>query len=261
MSIAIVIGAERLSPDQLTVLDALFSTADAPTRLDLALTEVAGKLRVLLAQHDRPVLIGMGESAATVWQLAGSLDQLGGTLLIHPQDLPDFLQHTLLQTCLVIHGSDTKLTSAALLTTLQRPRPDIAQLVNDHPANLAPLMRRYIHQFSGANAASLGRVIHCADIAKGFPAPAPGAQPLFEDENCLVGAVQLDQHEPYEHINYRDEMHVVIRGTGHFRHGNGEMVKVKQGDMAYVKAFEKHRWSDWSPDFKLLFIQTGPSPL
>jgi len=188
-------------------------------------------------------------------------DNIGATLLIHPESLPDFNSHRLLQPCLLIHSSDTTLTSAALLKTLQRPRPDIAQLVNDQPQTLAPLLGHFIRQFSGASSESLGRVIRCAEIAKGFPAPAPGAQPVFEDENCLVGAVQLDQHEPYEHINYRDELHVVIRGSGHFRHGDGELIEVKQGDLAYVKAFEKHRWSDWSPDFKLLFIQTGPSPL
>ncbi|CNE30505.1 hypothetical protein [Yersinia intermedia] len=261
MSTAIVIGAERLDPQQQQLLQQLFSGDGAAQRLDIALEQTGAPLQALLQQHQRPVLIGVGKAAAAVWQLAGQLDNLGATLLIHPEDLPDFMLHKLQQTCLLIHASSTTLTSAALLKTLQRPRPDIAQLVNDQPGERVPLMQHFIRQFSGATPESLGRVIRCGDIAKGFPAPSPGAQPVFEDENCLVGAVQLDQHAPYEHINYRDELHVVIRGSGHFRHGNGEMIKVKQGDLAYVKAFEKHRWSDWSADFKLLFIQTGPNPL
>lgn len=261
MSTAIVIGAEHLDSQQQLLLQQLFSGEGAAQRLDLTLEQTGAPLQALLQQHQRPVLIGIGKAAATVWLLAGQLDTLGATLLIHPEDLPDFMQHKLQQTCLLIHASDTRLTSAALLKTLQRPRPDIAQLVKDQVGELVPLMQHFIRQFSGATPESLGRIIRCSEIAKGFPAPSPGAQPVFEDENCLVGAVQLDQHEPYEHINYRDELHVVIRGSGHFRHGNGEMIEVKQGDLAYVKAFEKHRWSDWSPDFKLLFIQTGPSPL
>jgi hypothetical protein len=261
MSTAIVVGAERLSAAQSAVLQQLFLGRDAPQRQDVEIDQLERKLPALLEQFDRPVLIGIGAAAASVWQLAGKLDSLGATLLIHPDELPDFMQHKLQQTCLLIHSSNTKLTSAEMLKSLQRPRPDIAQLVNDQPAELAALMRHFINQFSGARPESLGRIIRCGDIARGFPVPAPGSQPIFEDENCYVGAVQPDQYDPFEHINYRDELHVVIRGTGHFRHGNGEMIEVKQGDLAYVKAYEKHRWSDWSPDFKLLFIQTGPDPL
>jgi quercetin dioxygenase-like cupin family protein len=261
MSTAIIVGADQNDALQDQVLAQLFTGQDLPLRIDLSLTELETALPALLQQYNRPVLVGIGRAATAVWALAGQLDTIGATLLIHPQDLPDFAGHRLLQPCLLVHAADTTLTNPALLKTLQRPRPDIAQIIHDQPATLAPLYQRFIRQFSGASPDSLARIIHCAEIAKGFPAPAPGAQPIFEDENCLVGAVQLDQHEPYEHINYRDELHVVIRGTGHFRHGDGELVEVRQGDLAYVKAFEKHRWSDWSPDFKLLFIQTGPSPV
>lgn len=261
MSTAIIIGAEQLTSAHQAFLQQVFSASDAPTRIDLASAEIETRLPALLQQFHRPVLLGFGTAAARVWQLAAELDTLGATVLIHPQDLPEFMTHTLNQTCLMIHAGDTQLTSAALLKTLQRPRPDIAQLIEDNLDQKVELVRHFINQFSGASADSLGRVIRCGDIAKGFPAPAPGAQPVFEDENCYVGAVQPDQHEPFEHINYRDELHVVIRGSGHFRHGNGEKIEVKQGDLAYVKAFEKHCWSDWSPDFKLLFIQTGPNPL
>lgn len=261
MSTAIVIGVDHLTSKQMEFLQQLFSPTNAPTRIDLALAETEDKLPTLLQQVNRPVLIGFGVAASIVWKLAGEMNNLGATLLVHPDDLPDFMGHRLNQTCLLIHASTTKLTSAALLKTLQRPRPDIAQLLDDHLEDKADLVRHFISSFSGASVDSLARVIRCGDIAKGFPVQAPGAQPVFEDEYCYVGAVQPDQYDPFEHINYRDELHVVMRGSGHFRHGNSEMIEVKQGDLAYVKAFEKHCWSDWSPDFKLLFIQTGPSPL
>ncbi len=259
----IIIGEEFYDDKQIYFLHKTLNTIPNIKIHKLSICNIEDTLSHLVMQleDERPVLIAFGNAGATAWMVASKFKQLGALLIIHPQELPDFTHQYLEQTCLLIHQSSTNLTSVPILKTLQRPRPDIAQLIEDDLNKLINLIANFIKQFSGAKHENLGRVIQCAEISKGFPAPEPGAIPVFEDENCYIGAVRLDNHTPYEHINYRDEVHVVISGNGHFRHGNGELIKVKQGDIAYVKAFEKHRWSDWSSDFKLLFIQCGPNPL
>lgn len=256
----IVLGAELHEQEESDFLKTLF-TALPEIDIHHVTCKNSKNLAVISADLNYPVLVAMGQSAANAWLAAGELEQLGGVLIIHPNELPNFLSHQLKQTGLLIHGEDTLLTSSAILKTLQRPRPDIAQLIADNPQKLIEVIKDFILRFAGAKYEDLGYVITQESIGKLFPASAPGAVPVFEEENCYVGAVQPEQYLPYEHINYRDEIHVVISGSGYFRHGDGDDIEVKQGDIAYVKAFEKHRWSNWSPDFRLIFIQCGRNPL
>ena len=45
----------------------------------------------------------------------------------------------------------------------------------------------------------------------------------------------------------RDEIHVVVRGSGFFRRGE-ERVAFAAGDLLFVAAHEPHRFEDHSPD-------------
>jgi quercetin dioxygenase-like cupin family protein len=72
----------------------------------------------------------------------------------------------------------------------------------------------------------------------------------------IVSVICPENFPAFEHINYKNEVHYVITGSGYFRHGNQEKQLISQGDIVYVTRFEKHEWSNWSGDFKLLAIMS-----
>ena len=61
-----------------------------------------------------------------------------------------------------------------------------------------------------------------------------------------------DEQTPHD----RDELYVVITGTGFFRRG-GERVAFAPGDVLYVAAHETHRFEDFSTDFATWVIFYG----
>ena len=102
----------------------------------------------------------------------------------------------------------------------------------------------------------MAKVIKASDIAKHFPAKAPGAISIFKDDSMSVGMVQTVDHPSYPHRNDYDEVHYVIKGSGYFRHGDQKPIEVGAGDIVYVKHPELHEWFDTSKDFELIFIQS-----
>ena len=64
----------------------------------------------------------------------------------------------------------------------------------------------------------------------------------------------VDNQVPHD----RDELYVVISGSGSFRRG-GESVAFAPGDVLYVGAHEEHRFVDFTPDFATWVIFYGPA--
>lgn len=62
-----------------------------------------------------------------------------------------------------------------------------------------------------------------------------------------------DEQTPHD----RDELYVVITGTGFFRRAS-ERVAFAPGDVLFVAAHESHRFEDFSPDFATWVIFYGP---
>jgi uncharacterized protein YjlB len=65
--------------------------------------------------------------------------------------------------------------------------------------------------------------------------------------------VEYDEQQP--HI--RDEVYIVIAGTGKFLHGE-TITNFSTGDFIFVKAGIEHRFLDFSPDFSTWVIFYGP---
>lgn len=63
----------------------------------------------------------------------------------------------------------------------------------------------------------------------------------------------IDKQEPHE----RDEVYVVIAGTGRF-FNDGVWVDFNAGDFLFVKAGKEHRFVDFSDDFSTWVIFYGP---
>ena len=55
----------------------------------------------------------------------------------------------------------------------------------------------------------------------------------------------------------RDEVYVVVNGTGWFRRG-GERHRFKPGDFLFVPAHVEHRFEDFSDDLELWVVFCGP---
>lgn len=62
-----------------------------------------------------------------------------------------------------------------------------------------------------------------------------------------------DEQTPHD----RDEIYVVIAGTGHYRRGD-ERVSFGPGDVLFAAAGEDHRFEDFSPDFATWVVFYGP---
>ena len=56
----------------------------------------------------------------------------------------------------------------------------------------------------------------------------------------------------------RDEVYVIARGSGTFRAGNFEDVRVGPGDVLFVAAGVEHRFKDFSNDFAAWVFFYGP---
>jgi mannose-6-phosphate isomerase-like protein (cupin superfamily) len=63
----------------------------------------------------------------------------------------------------------------------------------------------------------------------------------------------VDRQEPHK----KDELYVVINGTGTFVHG-GERTPFHEGDALFVRAGVPHRFEDFSPDFATWVFFYGP---
>jgi ketosteroid isomerase-like protein/mannose-6-phosphate isomerase-like protein (cupin superfamily) len=200
------------------------------------------------------IVIGSGESASTIWPL---IDQpaLSGVILLHPANLPQFTTQLRQCPCLIVHASNTSLTSTELLQSINRPRPDIVQFIEDDIVSLLPVILKFINQFGNVRQQPLAQVVRHDAINSMLPAAFPGAIRIITDENCIVGFVKPDNYPSFPHINYRDEVHYILSGNARFRHGDQPVQEIKSGDVVFVKAFELHEWFDYSPDFMLLYVQ------
>ena len=75
------------------------------------------------------------------------------------------------------------------------------------------------------------------------------------------GTLSLEIYKPEEKDNQqphdRDEVYVIISGTGHFYSG-GNSCKFNPGDFLFVPAGIEHRFENFSPDFSTWVIFYGP---
>ena len=65
--------------------------------------------------------------------------------------------------------------------------------------------------------------------------------------------VGTDPQQPHK----KDELYVVINGTGTFVHGS-ERTAIHEGDTLFVRAGVAHRFEDFSPDFATWVFFYGP---
>jgi mannose-6-phosphate isomerase-like protein (cupin superfamily) len=63
----------------------------------------------------------------------------------------------------------------------------------------------------------------------------------------------VDRQKPHN----KDELYVVIAGTGTFVHG-GQRTVFHEGDALFVRAGVPHRFEDFSPDFATWVFFYGP---
>ena len=65
--------------------------------------------------------------------------------------------------------------------------------------------------------------------------------------------IDIDKQQPHD----RDEIYVIISGTGTFLHGT-EKVNFEPGDFLFVKAGVEHRFVGFTPDFSTWVFFYGP---
>lgn len=80
---------------------------------------------------------------------------------------------------------------------------------------------------------------------------------LFEHGTAELGVYAPRGHDPQEPHD-RDEIYVVISGTGTFLNGP-ERKRFKPGDLMFVPAGTVHRFEDFSGDFATWVIFYGPA--
>ena len=242
---------------------AMLQTNSAANIIELAPQELAlivHSVRDISKKH-RAVLIALGRYSDLAWQMSLQIDTLKAVIIIHPQELTNYLEARHAHPCMIIHRPQNSFITQQQLTMISRPRPDIAQFVSssdnliEYQQEIIAFIKQYLQDDKQDY---LVRIIRCTDIGKMLPAPNPGAIRVLEENNVTIGIVVPDINPPFEHINpgYKNEIHFVVSGSAKFRHGNTtEKIEIHKGDFVYVKAFEKHEWTDWSDDFKLVFIQ------
>lgn len=212
------------------------------------------------ARNHQAVLIALGCNGNLAWQISSQINFLKAVIIIYPQELKDYLTTPQLHPCMMIHHLQNSFITPQQLTLISRPRPDVAQFITssnslmEFQQEILTFIKQYLHKDKQDY---LARIIRSTDIAKMLPAPNPGAIRVLEENYITIGMVVPDKNPPFEHVNpgFKNEIHFVISGTANFQHGNSEKVRVQIGDFVYVNAFEKHLWTDWTDDFKLLFIQ------
>ena len=79
---------------------------------------------------------------------------------------------------------------------------------------------------------------------------------LFEHGSLEVEVYAPRGHDPQQ-PHSRDELYVVISGTGFFRNGE-ERHPFNAGDLLFVPAGVVHRFEDFSDDFSTWVIFYGP---
>lgn len=94
-------------------------------------------------------------------------------------------------------------------------------------------------------------------LALGPPPPGNLAVPVFSHgslEAELYAPKDRDPQQPHE----RDEVYVVVRGTGIFFDGT-ERRQVEGGSFMFVAAGQPHRFEDFSSDFTVWVFFYGPT--
>ncbi|KTD53664.1 Cupin domain protein [Legionella santicrucis] len=214
-----------------------------------------------ITQKNKTVLIALGNQCELGWTLSNKVNAFKAIILIYPQVLSDYLTMRHQHPCMIIHSPENSFITPQQLTAISRPRPDIAQFISsshnflEYQQEIFAFIKQYLQNPKEAH---LTRIIRNTEIMKMLPAPNPGAIRILEESKITVGIVIPDKNPPFEHINpgYKNEIHFVVSGTAQFQHGStNEKVIVNPGDFVYVKAFEKHEWTEWSEDFKLIFMQ------
>lgn len=79
---------------------------------------------------------------------------------------------------------------------------------------------------------------------------------VFEHGSLSVEIYQplnVDLQEPHD----RDEVYIIADGNGIFE-VEGEKMPFKKGDFLFVKAYDKHRFIEFSEDFKTWVLFYGP---
>ncbi len=75
------------------------------------------------------------------------------------------------------------------------------------------------------------------------------------------GSMELEIYAPQGQDNQqphtRDELYVVISGTGHFDN-NGSVTPFAPGDVLIVRAGAPHRFTDFTDDFATWVLFSGP---
>ena len=75
------------------------------------------------------------------------------------------------------------------------------------------------------------------------------------------GTLSVELYAPHrtdpQHPHTRDEVYVVVGGTGRFLRGEEEVV-FERGDVLFVEAGEVHRFVDFSQDFAAWVFFYGP---
>ncbi len=89
--------------------------------------------------------------------------------------------------------------------------------------------------------------------------PGPGGERFVE--LFKHGTLSVELYAPHrtdpQHPHSRDEVYVVVSGTGRFFRGEDEVV-FERGDVLFVAAGEPHRFVDFSQDFATWVFFYGP---
>ena len=111
----------------------------------------------------------------------------------------------------------------------------------------------------GENGEWRGAVMDAAEFESQLPRP-DGARFI---EVFTHGTLSLELYEPRgvdpQQPHLRDELYVVIRGSGQFRHGEA-VDAVSPGSFLFVQARMEHRFEEFSNDFAVWVMFYGPQP-
>ena len=99
--------------------------------------------------------------------------------------------------------------------------------------------------------------VHVADALRRLPGPnGERSAPLFEHGTLLVKVYAPRGHDP-QTPHARDEIYVVMQGTGVFFNGDTRRSFVP-GDFLFAPAGSEHRFEDFSDDFAVWVMYFGP---
>ena len=92
--------------------------------------------------------------------------------------------------------------------------------------------------------------------SKGTPPPGNLAIPIFSHGSLVVEIYTPAGTDP-QTPHARDELYVVVRGSGQFFDGDTRHA-VKPGSFMFVPAGQAHRFEDFSDDFTVWVAFYGP---